>query len=204
MPTCQNNLQEISQVFVDCWEIKLRTKAELLTSLKYFHTEFLSLPSPHRLWTSAGAKPYKVSKARILLHFLSSQYPCGKLTRHWSSSNPEGLCTFPSCHQGSLLESPEHILLECPAYSSTRNNMISLCLKVKNDVSRSLISDILTSWTADIIMQFLLDCTAMPNVIQYAQLNGQHIYDDIFYLSRTWCFSIHRERMKRLGLWNFK
>ena len=42
-------------------------------------------------------------------------------------------------------------------------------------------------------MQFLLDCSAMPNVIQYAQRNGQQLYNDIFYLSRTWCLSIQRE-----------
>ena len=54
------------------------------------------------------------------------------------------------------------------------------------------------------IMQFLLDCTPLPIVISYAQLYGAFIYRNVFYLSRTWCFSVHKQRMKRLGLWIFR
>ena len=49
------------------WEIKLRAESMYLPSLKYFQPQFLSLTTTHRLWTSAGSKPYEVAKARIQL-----------------------------------------------------------------------------------------------------------------------------------------
>ena len=55
---------------------------------------------PHRLWVSADRNTYEVAKARIQLLFLSSQYPCAKLTRHRSHENPLGLCTNDLCGNG--------------------------------------------------------------------------------------------------------
>ena len=163
----------------------------------------MSLKSPHKLWTTAGKKSYEVAKARIQLLFLGSQYPCGSLTKHWSQENPLGLCTFPDCHQKNLTETAEHVLLHCPAYSITRENLITLCLKTQDHVSHCLVTSFLLSDTTKKMMQFLLDCSVLPEVIFGAQTHGKQIYDDLFYLSRTWCFSIHRERMKRLCKWNF-
>ena len=164
----------------------------------------MSLSRPHRLLTAAGSKSYEVAKARIQLLFLSAKYPCGQLTSHWSSSDSEGTCTFLSCKQRSTVETPEHILLECPAYSATRLNLVSLCLNVKNPVSNHIVTNLLLSPSTHLIMQFLVDCSPIPLVIHLAQLHGEDIFNDLFYLSRTWCFAIHRERMKRLGRWNFK
>ena len=41
----------------------------------------------------------------------------------------------------------------------------------------------------------LLDCSVMPEVIRSAQSHGSRVYDDLFYVGRTWCFAVHRERM---------
>ena len=60
----------------DHWEVRLRSEAAFLPSLEYFLPQFHSLSTTHPLWTSAGCKPYEVSKARIQLLFLGSQYPC--------------------------------------------------------------------------------------------------------------------------------
>jgi hypothetical protein len=72
----------------DYWENKLRMEASFLPSLEYFHPEFMSLSTPHKLLTSAGSKSYEVAKARIQLLFLANQYPSSKNTRHWSTQNP--------------------------------------------------------------------------------------------------------------------
>ena len=111
---------------------------------------------------------------------------------------------FPACRDEDTVESPEHILLHCPAYTPTRHKLITLCLQRKDPVSHLLVTRLLLSNSPKKIMQFLLDCSAIPEVIHSAQLYGDHIYSDIFYLSRTWCFSVHRERMKRLCRWNFR
>ena len=69
--------QLIKAKVMDYWETKLCLRSSFLPSLAYFQPEYMSLASPHRLWTSSGHNTYEVGKARIQLLFLSSQYPCG-------------------------------------------------------------------------------------------------------------------------------
>ena len=192
----------IKSKVLDFWETKLR--ASFLPSLPYFQPQYLSLNSPHRLWTSAGVKSYEVAKARVQALFLSCQYPCAKLARHWSLTNPRGLCLYPRCHEKQEVESIEHILLYCPAYKQTRVKLISLCLRTKNHTTHKIVTNILLSGSETKIMQLLLDCSVIPDVISLAQLYGEDLYRDIFYLGRTWCYSIYRDHMKRLGKWNFR
>ena len=187
---------------LDYWETKLRSESSFLPSLSYFHPEYLSLSSPHRLWTTAGQNLYEVSKAKIQLLFLSSQYPCAQRTRHWSPDNPRGFCSYPPCKDAEIVESREHILLQCPAYTETRLSLISLSLKTHHPHVHTLFLKNLFS-TATTMTQFLLDPTGMPDIIKSAQLHGNIIFNDVFYIGRTWCFAHHRERSKRLGKWNF-
>ena len=204
-PTKESYKNLVKAKVIDYWENKLRSEASILPSLDfYFHPQYMSLKSPHKLWTTAGNKTYEVTKAKVQLQFLSNQYRCAKLTKHWTPDNPDGLCTFPSCTSESLVESPEHILLHCPAYSSTRNNLIAQCLRLQNPITHSLITNIFLSNSTLKIMQFFLDCSALPEVISSSQQHGDQILCDLFYCSRTWCYSLHRERMKRLGRWNFR
>ena len=179
-------------------------EASFLPSLVYFHPQFMSLSSPHKLLTNAGSKTYEVAKARIQLLFLANQYPSMKNTRHWSTVNPDGLCSFPTCQEQELVEHPEHILLCCPAYWKEREKLFSMCLGVKNPNTHQLITSFLFSRSSKKMMQFLVDSSALPEVINAVQLHGENILKDLFYLSRTWCFSIHRLRMRRLGKWNFR
>ena len=172
--------------------------------MPYFYPDFHSIIKPHRLLTSAGNKMYEVDKARIQLQFLSSQYKCAQLTRHWSPANPNGLCTSPQCYEFNVVESLDHILLSCPSYNTTRQNMVNLILKLPNPVSHKIAVTHLLSKNTFKIMQMLLDCTTIPEVIRSAQIHGEKVYEDLFYIGRTWCFAIHRERMKRLQLWNFR
>ena len=171
---------------------------------EYFHPEFMPLIIPHKLLTSAGSKSYEVAKARIQLLFLANQYPSSKNTRHWSTQNPDGLCSFPVCQEQNLVESSEHILLCCTAYSLEREKLYSMCLGVRNPYTYQLITRILFSRSPNKMMQFLVDSSALPEVIHAVQLYGERILRDLFNLSRTWCFSLHRLRMRRLGKWNFR
>ena len=162
----------------------------------------MSFSSPHSILTTAGSNPYEVAKAKVQLQLLISQYRSAKQTRHWSPSNPQGLCTYPQCYEISSTESTEHILLHCPAYASTRQRLIQLGTAIRCTASKSLIISCLLSHSLKNIMQLLLDCSALPAVIAAAQLNGEEVYKNLFYYGRTWCFAIHRERKKRLCQWN--
>ena len=93
-PTKETFKALVKSKVIDYWEHKLRSKATFLPSLLYFHTEYMSLTSPPRLWTTAGINSYEVARARIQLLLLSSQYPLAKYTRHWSVDNPNGICSF--------------------------------------------------------------------------------------------------------------
>ena len=132
---------------------------------------------------------------------MSSQYNCGHRTRHWSPKYPEGLCTFPACFSMGHIETPEHILLHCTAYSEKRETLLNISLK--NLVSNGLAVQFLGSSETTNSVQFLLDPTTIPEVIRASQIHGDYVINDILYLGRTWCFSLHRERLKRLCLWNF-
>ena len=196
--------KKVKAMVVDFWEIKLREQATYLPSLRYFHCQYFSLCKPHKLWEAAGSKSYEVTKARVQFLFLCSQYPCASLTRHWTSDNPLGLCTASPCREDEVIESPEHVLLYCPAYTSTRLNLLSLCLQLEHEVSHTLIVSYLLGKSEQQLMQVLLDCSSLPPVITAAQTHGPQIFNDLFYIGRTWCFSIHRERLKRLHRWNFR
>ena len=189
----------------DYWESKLRSAAlpVLDRSLCYFHPQFMSLQHPHKLLLAAGNKPYEVSKAIIQIKFLGCQYPCGERTRHWTPTNPQGLCTAAPCYSSGVVESREHVLLHCPAYSSVRERMLDLCSRIQDPASHLILARTLLCDTPARSMQLLLDCSANPEVILTSQTYGDRVFADLFYIGRTWCFSVHREWMKRLGFRNF-
>ena len=159
----------------------------------------MSLASPNRLLTAAANKSYEVAFIR-----LSSQYPCGSLTRHWSKQNPLGLCQQPLCFSQGLVETPEHILIVCPAYTTARKAMFLRCISHENSQTQAICVDILLSRSTYHILQLLLDSSSIPMVVSAGQIHGEIIHSNLFYLGRTWCFSLHRERQKFLGKWNFR
>ena len=109
-------------------------------------------------------------------------------------------CGGHECLFGSI---SEHILFYCPAYNTARQNAIKLGLQVKNQHVHKLVTHFLLTGPHK-LLQFLLDCSTIPEVISMAQQHGNNIFNDLLYLGRTWCFAIHRMRMKRLCKWNFR
>ena len=185
---------------VDYWELTLRGESSLLPSLNNFHPEYMSLTKPHPLWSTAGSNPYEIVKAIQQARFISGRYRSGCVTKHWSGNN-EGLCVAPSCT--NQLETVGHILVNCSAYNDTKRRLYSLWLSTPNKTVLGLVLQALSSET-DYLLQFILDCSVLPPVILATQTSGGHVLKELFYLTRSWCFSIHRQRMKYLGRWNFQ
>ena len=186
---------------VNFWELKLRADAEPLTSLKYFKPEFMSLLKPHPLLVTAGAHPYEVTKANVQALFLSGRYRTELLSRHWSS-NEQGFCLLPSCAGLCLKEDLEHILLNCGSLAPTRQRLSAFTINFSKTVpllSSTLLQ--LTNPSQHLYTQFLLDCSAIPEVISLVQDHGADVLHHLFKVSRTWCYSIHRERLRILGRW---
>ena len=68
-------------------------------------------------------------------------------------------------------------------------------------MSHSLMFSYLLGKSEQDLMQLLLDCSSLPPVISAAQIYGEQISNDLFYIGRTWCFAIHCELLK-LGILN--
>ena len=186
----------ISAKIISYWENRLRGEAALLSSLSNFKPEFMSLIKPHPIWLTAGSNPYEIAKAIQQARFLSGRYRSESLTKHWSA-NKSGYCQSPSC---CSVETVEHILIHCGAYSSSKQHIYSLWLSSPNPVIHGLVVDALSSDTA-YLLQFILDCSVLPKVINATQIYGFTILQELFYLTRTLCFSVHKQRMKMLGRW---
>ena len=164
----------------------------------------MSLTRPHPIFLSAGPSPYEVTKAHIQALFLSGRYRTEKLCRHWSS-NPEGNCLTPLCAPNGILEDEEHILLYCPALAETRQRLVKFTLRYAQSVASVAISRILCTYLQPynpMFFQFLLDCSTIPEVIRLVQEQGKAYQSHLFKVTRTWCYSLHRERLKILGRWH--
>ena len=51
--------------------------------------------------------------------------------------------------------------------------------------------------------QFLVDCSVLPDVFRAVQLEGKEVLEHLFAITRTWVYTLHKERMKQLVRWNY-
>ena len=69
----------------------------------------------------------------------------------------------------------------------------------KEPLIRNLFLELLVGPARDLV-QFLLDATDHPTVIRLVQSYGHELLVKMFYLTRTWCYTLHCERLKLLGV----
>ena len=112
-PTKETLKSLLKQNISSYWQLilskKIRNDENEMSSLKYFHPQFMSLLRPHPILTSAG-HTYDTNKMIIQLRMLSGRYRSGSLLKHFSPSI-SGVCEL------CLLEEEDisHILLpRCP------------------------------------------------------------------------------------------
>ena len=129
---------------------------------------------------------------------LSGRYRTAMLSRHWKAGQT-GFCPAPDCHE---LETLEHILVFCQYYDETRAKLHRLWTSTSNLHVLQLLSAALNGPPLDLV-QFILDASVHPSVIYLTQSYGPELLFTIFHLTRTWCFSIHRERAKLQGRFGF-
>ena len=190
----------VKSAVIEHWETKLRGQASLLTSLKYFKPSFMSLSKTHPIFSTCGSSKYEISKAIIQAQFLSGRARVETLTRHWDPTNREGFCSLCKNIEPAL-GSLEHILLSggCPALADARLSMISFINSylVPRPHLLHLFKD---CWEVEegMTMQFLLDCSVIPAVIKASQELDQDIMKDLFYITRTYVFTIYLKRRKLL------
>ena len=179
----------------DYWEKDLRSHAERLDSLLYLKTHFMSLAKVHPMWSTCLSNPYEVNKAVVQARMLSGRYRTQKLRSHF---NNQGDVSCKVCSSGEP-ETLSHILLECRNLESVRMNVIHSWLKTEQP---AILNMALESLKEDLTVQFLLDCSTIPTIIVMTQTFDRYIVlSALFKLTRSFCYSLHKERHKLLGLW---
>ena len=175
------------------WEEKLRCDTLSLSSLVFFKPAFYSLTRSHPILWTPGPNPYEVSKAIIQCKMLSGRYRTELLASHWSQ-NKSGFCL--SCIGKDVIEDLNHILLCCPSYQPAREKVKLLWLACAEPLP---VLESVLHGSQEILMQFLLDPSVHPSIIILVQNIGDNILRVVFHLSRTWCYTVHKERSKLLG-----
>ena len=201
-PNKQKFKQLVKSRVLDYWETVLREECAQLSSLKYFHPQFMSLARPHPLWTSAGSSPAKVAMATVQSRMLSGRYRSQHLCSKWSPDK-NGNCLL-STKCANEIEDIDHILTKCEALEDIRHKLRDYTTEYAKH--HPLIAPLLSEFcntTSHLFCQFLLDCSVIPAVITAVQKDGPIIHQHLFEITRTWIYTLHKERMKRLGRWNF-
>ena len=181
------------------WHRKLTHQADF-PSLSFLQPDFLSLSSPHPIFTSLDGNPYQAKAARIQSLFLSGPYRSEELCRFWTQ-NRDGFCLLDSCKDLHIRENIQHILLHCDGLTEVRRRLVAFTRKFADDkpVLKKIIDTHLFSQDEDLRMQFLMDCSVLPPVISAYQEYGATVHQSLFRVSRTWCKSVHVARLKSLG-----
>jgi hypothetical protein len=160
----------------------------------------MSLSRTHLIWSSAGRSPYEVEKAKVQARMLSGRYRTCWLRRHWSGDQ-NGFCQIPGCFDtpGTL----QHIATgQCPSLGAARmkacntwHNFLSI-----NPILLPLINDITLN---EDFLSFLVDPTTFSNAIDLAQQHKDiDVMGKLCYLTRTWLYTMHKERLILLDLWD--
>ena len=89
----------IKSRIISHWETNLRDSAKNLSSLSYFHPEFMSLLQPHPLYSTCGDNSFEVSKALVQARMLSGRYRTDKLLSYFDKHEDQRcrLCFCESC-----------------------------------------------------------------------------------------------------------
>ena len=139
--------------------------------------------------------------AIIQTRMISGRYRSEFLCRKWSK-NKHGVCLLSKKCEFTIEDLP-HILQFCPALQPTRDKLVQYTLSYAKRFP--LVSNLLLTFLVPshpLFCQFLLDCSTVSQSISAKQIHGFEIYEHLFEVTRTWCYSLHRERLKILGRWN--
>ena len=183
----------------DFWQSKLRLDARQLPSLKFFKPQFMSLARPHHLWRTCGSNSYELNKATVQAKYLSGRFRTEKLLSHFATGNSQFCQLHPETETvGDLI----HHLVLCPALATRRSLILEYWdnISYANPICYNILQQMKTT-DPEIFLQFLLDCSVLPVVIEAAQQHGEEIYNILFKATRTFCYSLYRARLKLLDQW---
>ena len=171
-------------------------------SLLYFKPQYMSLQKPHPLFSTAAQNPFEINKSLVVAKMLSGRYRSDWHCRHWSTVNRSGDCLL--CPGKNFPGTLEHMLVLCPALEQKRSLLKDYLYQETSDKFdlKQLFDDILQASTHEVV-QFLLDPSVVPRVIAGCQTKV-YFLPEIFRLTRTYCYGLHRRRLQLIGRFNYR
>ena len=190
----------VKKKILSYWQEKFRSEAANLSSLQFFKPQYMSLSQPHPLWTTCDANPFEVNKAVVVAKMMSGRYRSDYLCRHWTPTNSEGWCLL--CRDRSGPGDISHLLGSCITLQDKRDSLfIYWDEQVSTNIHIKEIIENVKNADSKTFTQFVLDPSVHPAVISAVQ-KGQIDLKQIFRLTRTFCYGIHRRRAQLLGRFN--
>ena len=199
-PTKSSFKMMVKKNVTEYWENLLRSETLDLTSLVFFNSTQLSLKQPSMLWLAAGSNSFECTKSLIVGKMVSGRYRSDYLCRHWTPTNKKGFCLADTCYE--VMGDLAHMLGACPALQSVRERLFKFWM------DRSTTTPALHSFITVIVCappqaltQFVLDPSQFPAILAIWNNLGQDIINHTYYLTRTFAYYMHREKMIALGRW---
>ena len=179
------------------WQTQLRSQARELKSLRFFKSEYMSVLSPHPMLTTARTT-YEINKMIVQLRMLSGRYRVGTLLRHFSP-DISGVCEICNLEDEDIV----HLLVpRCPVLADRRETLLEFAFStLKHSEAATNIFNTILSSDETTFVQFILDCSVHPAVITAAQ-QDKDILTPLYKVTRSWCYTMHRARLKMLNRWS--
>ena len=182
-------------------ERRLRLQASTsLMSLRYLNVSINGLSGRQHPVLNSIHSTDDVMKARIHVKMLSGDYPCNAVLGRHGKKDPS--CLLCKSKQPDLGHLPHedlcHMLTQCKATRDTRQHQLSLLLNVvySNNPENSILNETCTEQ----LTQFVLDPSSI-NLPMTSRISPDNpIFTVILKACRNYCFFIHKDRIKKLGL----
>ena len=137
----------------------------------------ISDPIKNVKWTIQSGKTNKALEPKQQVWMLSSS----RMFSSWDSRTPA---------------------FSCPHYTLLRKKIKQLWYSTSNLELLQIVTSVLNSPESDLV-QFLLDPSVHPSLISLVQMTGDEALKLAFYLTRTWCYSLHCEWMRLMKRFSF-
>ena len=100
-----------------------------------------------------------------------------------------------------LIENILYVYLKKKLCHKIKFDLCDLCIFVATfPVCNSILRNAKTT-EPDMFLQFLLDCSSLPDVIKAANQHGPIIFKILFKATRTFCYTLYRKKRRMLDQW---
>lgn len=172
------------------WTERLKDEASDKSTLKYCAINDLRIGQTHRVWKTLNSYRQEVIKGTVKSRILTGTYILQSTRAKFNQFEVDATC--PLCRLES--ETITHMLLRCPALYDVRKEPLH---QLQQLVIRYTSADFWNTKCRDkeFLTHLIIDCNYALKKSVYE--TNEDFLDAVETLSRTLCFALHIERLKR-------